>query len=84
MLINNIMSNSNIFNGGNFQQTPLNDAYQFQTFSSYINNDGLKSRFSPKCIFCSSADSITLINDGGSFRQCNKCKKQFKAILIRN
>jgi hypothetical protein len=78
------MSNSNIFNGGNFQQTPINDAYHFQSFSSYINGNGLQTRFSPKCIFCSSSDSIPLINDGGSFRQCNKCKKQFKAILIRN
>jgi hypothetical protein len=78
------MSNSNIFNGGNFQQTPLNDAYKFQSFSTYINNNGLKSRFSPQCIFCSSLESIALLNDGGSFRQCNRCKKQFKAILIRN
>jgi hypothetical protein len=78
------MSNSNIFNGGNFQQTPLNDAYQFQSFSTYINNNGLKSMFSPRCIFCSSFESIALSNDGGSFRQCNRCKKQFKASLIRN
>ena len=27
------MSNSNLFNDSNFQQTPLNDAYQFNTFS---------------------------------------------------
>ena len=77
------MSNSNIFNGGNFQQTPLNDAYQFHSFSTYINNNGLKSCFSPKCIFCSSLESLALSNDG-SFRQCNRCKKQFKASLIRN
>jgi len=74
------MSNSNTFNNGNFQQTPLGDAYQFTTFSQYINNGGLQSRFSPKCIFCPSNDSIALINDG-SFRQCNRCKKQFKAKL---
>lgn len=75
------MSNSNIFNNGNFQQTPLNSAYQFNTFSTYINNNGLHTRFSPKCIFCSSIESTPLSNDGGSFRQCNRCKKQFKALL---
>jgi hypothetical protein len=74
------MSNSNTFNNGNFQQTPLNDAYQFNTFSQYINNGGLKARFSPKCIFCPSTDSTALTNDG-SFRQCNRCKKQFKSLL---
>ena len=74
------MSNSNMFNNGNFQQTPLNDAYQFNTFSSYIVNGGLNTRFSPICIFCSSKDSISLISDG-SFKQCNRCKKQFKARI---
>ena len=74
------MSNTNIFNGGNFQQTPLGDAYRFTTFSQYINNGGLQSRFSPKCVFCPSTDSIALINDG-SFRQCTRCKKQFKTRL---
>ena len=70
------MSNSNTFNNSNFQQTPLGDAYRFNTFSQYINNGGLQTSFSPKCVFCPSIDSIALINDG-SFRQCNKCKKQF-------
>ena len=74
------MSNSNTFNNSNFQQTPLTDAYQFSTFSQYINNGGLQTRFSPKCVFCPSIDSTALINDG-SFRQCNRCKKQFKAKL---
>ena len=74
------MSNSNTFNNSNFQQTPLSDAYQFSTFSQYINNGGLQTRFSPKCVFCPSIDSTALINDC-SFRQCNRCKKQFKARL---
>ena len=77
------MSNSNTFTNSNFQQTPLSDAYQFTSFSQYIKNGGLQSRFSPKCIFCPSTDSTPLINDGGSFRQCNRCKKQFKALLLK-
>ena len=75
------MSNSNTFTNSNFQQTPLNDAYQFNSFSQYISNGGLNSHFSPICIFCSSKETSPLINDGGSFRQCNRCKKQFKAKL---
>jgi len=72
------MSNSNVFSNGNFQQTPLNVAYQFQSFSNYINNNGLMAHFSSKCIFCPSSNSTALISDG-SFRHCDSCKKQFKA-----
>jgi hypothetical protein len=75
------MSHSNIFANNNFQQTPLNDAYSFQSFSSYIVNNGLKAKFSQNCIFCPSNVSTALIQDG-SFRQCGRCKKTFKAILI--
>jgi hypothetical protein len=77
------MSNSNVFNGGNFQQTPLDVAYKFSSFSQYINNNGLKTNFSPRCIFCSSTQSKPLTHDG-SFRNCSNCKKQFKALLSRN
>ena len=77
------MSNSNMFTNSIFPQTELQDAYQFNTFSQYINNNGLVTKFSPNCIFCSSTDTIILLNDG-SFRQCNKCKKQFKSKIVRN
>ena len=72
------MSNSNTFNN-NLVQTSLDDAYKFQSFSGYINNNGLKIVFSPKCIFCNSNSSTPLITDG-SFRQCNSCNKQFKSL----
>jgi hypothetical protein len=75
------MSNTNIFNNGTFQQTPLDVAYNFNSFSDYINNNGLKTNFSPRCVFCSSNETKCLTTDG-SFRQCNRCKKQFKAKLI--
>lgn len=77
------MSNSNMFTNSNFQQTPLNDAYNFNTFSPYIMNGGLNNRFSPICIFCSSNNTMNLANDG-SFKQCNSCRKQFKANLSTN
>jgi len=76
------MSNSNIFDNSTFQQTPLKEAYEFNSFSQYISNGNLKPTFSLKCIFCSSINSTSLINDG-SFRQCNTCKKNFKAIILR-
>ena len=75
------MSNPNMFNN-NLKQTTINDAYHFESFSSYINNKGLQTKFSPICIFCSTTESTPLTNDG-SFRQCNRCKKQFKAKLQR-
>jgi len=77
------MSNSNMFTNSNFPQTDLQIAYKFDTFSSYINSNGLLPKFSPNCIFCSSTDTRVLLNDG-SFRQCNKCKKQFKSKIIIN
>jgi hypothetical protein len=76
------MSNPNMFNG-DLAQTNLDIAYQFNSFSTYIINGGLNSRFSPNCIFCSSNNTINLVNDG-SFKQCNSCKKQFKSILSNN
>jgi hypothetical protein len=79
-MFNIIMSNSNTFNNSNFQQTPIMDAYQFSSFSQYINNGCLHTNFSHVCIFCSSKESTALMNDG-SFRQCNRCKKRFKAIF---
>jgi hypothetical protein len=72
-----------MFTNSNFQQTPLNDAYNFNTFSPYIMNGGLNNRFSPICIFCSSNNTMNLANDG-SFKQCNSCRKQFKANLSNN
>jgi len=76
------MSNPNLFNG-ELAQTNLDTAYHFSSFSPYITNGGLNSRFSPNCIFCSSNNTVSLTNDG-SFKNCNSCKKQFKAVLSNN
>jgi len=72
------MSNPNMFTH-NLVQTSLNDAYKFTTFSDFIQKKS-SVNFSPICIFCSYNISSPLTNDG-SFRQCSKCKKQFKASL---
>jgi hypothetical protein len=71
------MSNPNPKYNGDLTQTNLDAAYQFSSFSPYIMNGGLTSQFSPICIFCSSNNTISLVNDG-SFKQCNTCRKQFK------
>lgn len=76
------MSNSNMFNG-ELAKTSIDSAYQFTSFSSYIVNGGLNSKFSPFCIFCSSNNTINLATDG-SFKQCNSCRKQFKSKLSNN
>jgi hypothetical protein len=70
-----------MFNNGNFQQTSLDEGYKFNTFSPYIINSNLNSKFSPICIFCSSNNTMNLSNDG-CFKQCNSCRKQFKANLL--
>jgi hypothetical protein len=72
-------SQSNIFSG-----TSLDNAYKFETFSPYIANDGLRSQFSSKCIFCSSTKTVNLTKDDGSFKHCNQCKKQFKALFVNS
>jgi len=68
-------------NLNNLIQTPINEAYKYQTFSPYINNMKMPN-YSSICIFCSSKNTTPLVNDGGSFRQCTNCKKQFKASII--
>lgn len=72
------MSNPNYFNEDKLKSTSLDNAYQFTSFSSYIMNGGLVSKFSPLCTFCSSNNTSNLSNDG-SFKHCNSCRKQFKA-----
>ena len=76
------MSNPNTFNK-ELQQTSIDSAYQFSSFSPYIMNGGLNRSFSQTCIFCSSKNTMNLMNDG-SFKQCKTCNKQFKPSLINN
>ena len=76
------MSNSNAF-VKELNATSISDAYKYQTFSTFISSSKniLKPNYSPVCIFCSHNESKALMNDG-SFRQCARCRKQFKASII--
>lgn len=73
-------------NSGNFNsfthnlvQTPINDAYQYQTHSEFIKKMKVPT-FSPTCIFCSSFKTNPLTRDG-SFRRCASCRKDFRAVI---
>ena len=63
-----------------FPQTNINEAYQYQTHSQFIMNSKAP-RIMANCIFCSCPHSVALTQDG-TFRQCQNCKKQFKAKIM--
>lgn len=56
----------------------LDEAFDYNTTIAASQFKPL--RFSPVCIFCSSPVSNSLMADG-SYRQCLKCNKTFKAKL---
>lgn len=60
--------------------TPINNAFN----THHVNNTTYTGKilYNPECIFCSNPTSSALMNDGGSFRQCNKCRKNFKAQIV--
>ncbi len=60
--------------------TPLEDAYKSHHTNSNIYTNNIT--YSPICIYCKNTSSKALMNDGGSFRQCDKCRKNFRAIVI--
>ena len=62
--------------------THLDDAYKIHHTNS--NTYGGNICYNPTCIFCSHPNSSSLMNDGGSFRRCDKCKKNFKANTINS
>jgi hypothetical protein len=65
--------------------TPLDQAYNIQHIKSNVYGGII--HYSPVCIFCKNNSSIPLFpsgTDGGSFRQCSRCKKNFRANVINN
>jgi hypothetical protein len=63
--------------------TPLDDAYKVHHIAS--NTYGGNVLYNPTCIYCKNPSSKSLMNgDGGSFRQCYRCRKQFTATIIGN
>lgn len=80
----NPMNISNNFNkiNSNLVSTTIDDAYKYETHSDFIKKLK-KPVFSSICIFCSSKNTKDLMNDGGSFKQCMNCNKQFKSTIVR-
>ena len=62
-----------------FPQTPTTSAFDF---TSTIKPNQVLSTYSPDCIFCSSKTTTPLMQDG-SFRQCLKCRRNFKPTLLQ-
>jgi hypothetical protein len=64
--------------------TPLEDAYKIHHTNS--NTYGGTIKYSPICIYCKNPSSKCLIpqGDGGSFRQCDRCRKNFRATIINS
>ena len=62
--------------------TSLDEAYKIHHINS--NTYGGTVSYSPICIYCKNPSSKSLIpsQDGGSFRQCERCRKNFKATII--
>lgn len=65
----------------NLVKTPISDAYKYETHSEFIKRMKVP-KFSPICVFCSSFKTDPLVNDGGSFRRCSVCRKDFRAQII--
>lgn len=60
--------------------TPLDEAYKIHHVNT--NTYGGTIKYNPTCVYCKNTQSNSLMNDGGSFRQCLRCKKNFKATII--
>jgi hypothetical protein len=60
--------------------TLLDDAYKIHHIDSSTYTKPII--YSTICIYCSHKSSMSLMNDGGSFRQCERCRKNFKATIL--
>lgn len=61
--------------------TSLDDAYTIHHINPKTYGGNIQ--YDPKCIFCSNPTSTALMTtDGGAFRRCLKCRKNFKANII--
>lgn len=68
----------------NFNFTPLEDAYKIHHTTSNTYSGQIK--YDAQCPFCPCKDSTALMQsqDGGCFRRCNTCRKNFRANVLSN
>lgn len=64
--------------------TPLDEAYKIH--HTHSNTYGGSVKYSPICIYCKHYISTPLMQsiDGGSFRQCERCRKNFRATILND
>jgi len=60
--------------------THLNDA--FRIHHANPNTYGGNIQYSTTCIYCQNPSSKSLMNDGGAFRQCQRCRRNFMATIM--
>ena len=60
--------------------TNLDEAYKIHHINS--NTYGGTIKYNTTCIYCKNPYSKSLMNDGGSFRQCERCRKNFKSTIM--
>lgn len=60
--------------------TPLDEAYTIHHVNTNTYSGPIK--YDPTCIYCKCSRSTPLMNDGGSFRRCEHCKKNFRATIV--
>ena len=60
--------------------TSVNEAYKIEHVhpTTYTGN----ITYSKQCIFCGNQETQSLLNDGGCFRKCEKCRKNFRANVL--
>ena len=64
----------------NMNYTPLDDAFKIHHTNS--NTYGGTIKYNTTCIYCKKSSSKSLMNDGGAFRQCTYCRKNFMATVM--
>jgi len=60
--------------------TPLDDAFKIHHVKSNTYSGTLT--YNTTCIYCKNPTSTSLMNDGGAFRQCLRCRKNFMATVM--
>lgn len=62
--------------------TPIEEAYRMDHINPNTYRGSIK--YSKNCIYCYCDNTLSLLNDGGCFRKCSNCRKNFRAIILSN
>ncbi len=57
----------------------LDEAFKVNMNHTYIKPEYY---YDDKCIYCGNRKTLPLLNDGGSIRQCETCKRTFRAKKV--